>query len=206
MGQTMISVDFQGPEAYRERRWYALFVRVNQEKRITPHLACRGIEYFLPVRRSVRQWKDRRVSLEVPIFPGYVFVHLPFEEGRAKALKVLTIPNVLRLVGTSKSPSAMSDEEIAWIRCALNHGGVEPHPYLTIGERVVITSGAMSGIEGILTETRSSARVVVALGSIARAFVVEIGAGCVEAVKSVNTGSREPAESAIAQRITQGTH
>jgi hypothetical protein len=124
----------------------------------------------------MRQWKDRRRKLELPLFPGYVFVRLPFTE-RAKAIST---PQVVCLVGGKTSPSAVSDEEIAWIKLGLEHGRAEPYQYLNVGERVVISSGALSGLEGLLLKIRNSTRVAVALDSIARAFVVEIDACCVK--------------------------
>src|SRR5262245_18811182 len=74
-----------------DSRWYVLFVRSNQERNIAHSLKQRGIEHLLPCYSSVRQWKDRRVRLEMPLFPGYVFVYLPL----ADRLQVLTIPYVV---------------------------------------------------------------------------------------------------------------
>ena len=70
-------------------RWYVLFVRSNQEKRVALGLSDRGIEHLLPCYGSLRQWKDRRVKLDIPLFPGYLFVHLPLSE----RMQALTIPS-----------------------------------------------------------------------------------------------------------------
>ena len=153
-------------------RWYVLFVRSNQEKRVAEALRGRDVEYFLPCYKSPRQWKDRRVLLEIPLFPGYIFLRLPLAE-RARAL---TVPNVVALVGTRTRPSAISEEEIAWIKLGIEHGRAEPYPYLKVGERVVVTEGVMRGMEGILIRKANNTRVVVSLDSIARAFTVEIEA------------------------------
>lgn len=156
-------------------RWYVLFVRSNQEKKVAEALRGRHVEYFLPCYKSLRQWKDRRVMLEIPLFPGYVFLRLPLAE-RARAL---TVPNVVTLVGTRNQPSAISEEEIAWIKLGIEHGRAEPYPYLTLGQRVMVTEGVMCGMEGILVRKRNDTRVIVSLDSIARSFVVEVDASCV---------------------------
>ena len=57
--------------------------RAHHEKRVAAELGARSVEHFLPLYSSVRRWKDRRVQLELPLFPGYVFVRLPFSEGCA---------------------------------------------------------------------------------------------------------------------------
>src|SRR5436853_282941 len=81
---------------FQEPKWYVLFVRSNQEKRVAGRLEQLTVEHCLPCYSSVRQWKDRRVKIEIPLFPGYLFVRLPFVE----RLRVLTVSNVVSLVGT----------------------------------------------------------------------------------------------------------
>lgn len=164
---------------WQEPRWYVLFVRTNQEKRVAQNLKCNDVEHFLPCYSSMRQWKDRRVKLEMPLFPGYVFVKLPLIE-RIKALKV---PNVISLVGAGSSYAEISEEEIAWIQRGVESGTALPHPHLAIGQRVMIKSGVMAGMEGVLLQMKNSARVVVSLDSINRAFVVEIDGACLEPLR-----------------------
>lgn len=163
-------------------KWYVLFVRSNQEKKVAEALRGRDVEHFLPCYKSLRQWKDRRVMLDIPLFPGYVFFHLSL----AERTKALTVPNVVSLVGTRNQPSAISEEEIAWIRLGIEHGKAEPYPYLKLGQRVLVTDGVMCGMEGILVRRRNNTRVVVSLDSIARSFVVEIDASCLRPVGTRN--------------------
>jgi transcription antitermination factor NusG len=151
-------------------QWFVLFVRTNQEKTTASRLDHLQIEHFLPCFKSLRQWKDRRVTLDVPLFPGYVFVHLP----HAERMRVLTLPNVLYFVGSGRSPAVLSDEEIAWIGRGLQSGNAMPHECLSEGQRVVITSGALAGLKGILVRKVNNTRVVVSLDSIGRAFAVEV--------------------------------
>jgi transcription antitermination factor NusG len=150
--------------------WYVLFVRSNQEKKVARCLVERGIEHFLPCYRSRRQWTDRRVDLETPLFPGYVFVRLLLRE----RMKALIIPNVVSLIGTRTTPSVVSDGEIMWVRRGVEQGTAGPHEYLHEGQRVLITQGVLSGLEGILVRMQNNTRVVVSLESIQRAFMVDV--------------------------------
>lgn len=167
------------PAEWQEARWYALFVRSNQEKRIAQQLSGRDVEHFLPCYGAMSQWKDRRVKLELPLFPGYLFVRLPYSE----RLKVLTIANVVSLVGTRNAPSPISSKEIDWIRLGVEQGTLAPHPHLKVGQRVVINQGALCGLQGILLRTQNNTRIVVSLEPISRAFTVEIDPNCVEPVR-----------------------
>jgi transcription antitermination factor NusG len=162
--------DHSSPAGLHEPNWFALFVRSNQEKQTARRLADFEIEHFFPCYRSVRQWKDRRVTLDMPLFPGYLFVRLPFIERS----RVLTLPNVVSLVGSKSSPAIISEEEIHWIRRGVELGGAEPHPYLSAGQRVIITAGVLCGMRGVLVRKQNNSRVVVSLDSISRSFVVEV--------------------------------
>jgi transcription antitermination factor NusG len=159
-------------------RWYVLFVRSHQEKNVVHSLRQRGIEHLLPCYSSVRQWKDRRVRLELPLFPGYVFVYVPL----ADRLQVLTIPYVVSLVGRKDAPATISCEEIDWIRSGSAYGKAEPHAYLRVGQRVMISTGSFAGMRGILQRRSNGLRLVVSLESIVRAFTVEVDEGSVESL------------------------
>lgn len=167
-------VDADAPKI-EPRSWHVLMVRTNHEKRIAQGLDSRGIEHFLPCYRSARQWKDRRVTLELPLFPGYVFVRMAPDEH----LRALMIPQVFSLVGNANAAATVDEAEIDSIRRGIAQGRAEPHPYLKAGEQVVITEGPMSGITGILLRRQNQARVVVSIQSIARSFVVDIDAALV---------------------------
>lgn len=159
-------------------QWYALHVRCNQEKNVAQSLNTRGIDHFLPCYESRRQWKDRRVTLQMPLFPGYLFVRVPpFERSKA-----VFMPNVISMVGAGGIPSAVDDEEIANIKRGLEHGTIEPHEHLRVGEQVIIIQGAMSGMRGILLRRQNGVRVVVSLDSISRAFSVEVDEDCITAI------------------------
>jgi len=93
---------------------------------------------------------------------------------------VLGTPGVLSIVGSSREPWALPNGEIDALRFGLLERKIEPHPYLTVGERVRIVAGAMAGIEGILVRKKNDLRVVLALDMIMRSVAVEVDAGDVE--------------------------
>jgi transcription antitermination factor NusG len=161
------------PPSWVEKRWYAVYTCANHEKRVASEIEARDVEHFLPVYRSVRRWKDRGVTLDLPLFPGYVFVRLALRD----RLSVLQIPSVVRLVGFSGQPAALPDEEMEILRAGLSHGLLaEPHPFLTVGRRVRITRGPFAGLEGILKRKKSNLRVVISLELIQRSVAVDVDA------------------------------
>ncbi len=167
-------------EAYVEARWYAAYTRANHERRVAEQLRERGVENFLPQYESVRKWKDRRVRLYMPLFPGYVFVHLALRY----RLRVLEVPGVACLVGFAGKPVAVPEEEFARIRGILSKGlRAQPHPYLQAGRRVRVRSGPFEGMEGIVVRRNNNSRLVISLELIHRAIAVDVEEASLEVLR-----------------------
>jgi transcription antitermination factor NusG len=165
------------PTSYLEPHWYAVYTCANHEKRVAAEIEARDVEHFLPVYSSVRHWKDRRVNLDLPLFPGYVFVRLALRD----RLRVLQIPSVVRFVGFSGHPVALPDGEMDILRSGLSQRlRAEPHPFLTVGRRVRVAGGPFSGLEGVLKRRKSNLRVVIALHLIQQSVAVEVEEGDLE--------------------------
>jgi transcription termination/antitermination protein NusG len=160
-----------------EMLWYAVYASANHEKRVAAQFEAMTIEHFLPLYRSVRRWKDRRVCLDLPLFPGYVFVRVALRN----QLQVLRVPSVVRLVGFGGNPTALPDDEIQALRSGLSHDlRAEPYPFLTIGRQVRIKSGPLAGLDGILLRRKSGYRVVVSIELIQRSIVADMDIADVE--------------------------
>jgi transcription antitermination factor NusG len=159
--------------------WYAVYTWANHEKRVRDQLEQRSIESFLPLYGTSRRWKDRWMRLEMPLFPGYVFVRMAL----ADRLRVLQVPSVVRLVGFNGHPSPLPDKEIEGLKKGLA-GGVraEPHPFLTVGRRVRIKSGPLVGRQGILLRRKGILRVVLSIDLIMRSIAVDINVADIEPV------------------------
>jgi len=159
--------------------WYAAYTSANREKKAAAEISRRGVESFLPLYRAVRRWSDRRVELEMPLFPGYVFVHLALRE----RLRVLLVPGVAKLVGFGGLPAALPDEQVEALRAGLaGQLHAEPHPFLTAGHRVRVKAGPLQGLEGFVIRRKNGLRLVISLDLIQRAAAVELHEADVEAL------------------------
>lgn len=152
-------------------RWLAACVRSRHEKKVAAQLENNALQCFLPLYESVHRWKDRRATVSLPLFPGYVFARI----APAERMRILTTPGVVKLVTFQGQPAAIPEAEIDSLRtlCA-NEVRMEPHPYLKAGRRVRIKSGPFTGIEGILLRRKGHFRFVLSLDLIARSVAVEI--------------------------------
>jgi transcription antitermination factor NusG len=182
-------------------RWYAAYTSANHEKRVAKQLEERAVEHFLPLYESVRRWKDRRMKLQLPLFPGYVFVRLVLRD----RLRVLQIPSVVRLVGFNGIAVPLPDQDIESLRGALRQQlRAEPHPYLTIGKRVRILRGPLEGKEGILVRRKANLRVILSIDLIARSIVVDVDAVDVEPILTGPVGTESRAGTPTAQVFYRG--
>ena len=158
-------------DAAAEVRWYVAYTSANHEKRVAQQLTWRSVEHFLPVYESVRRWKDRRVPLQLPLFPGYVFVRLALRD----RLRVLAVPGVARLVGFDGRPTVVPAEDIEAIRaCLEGKRDVQPHPYVQCGQRVRVLRGPLAGFSGIVLRQRNRTRFVVSFDVLERSVSVEL--------------------------------
>ena len=154
-------------------KWFALYTASRHEKRVAQHLSQRQIEFYLPLYRARRKWRDgSKVTLDLPLFPGYLFIHIRRSERGA----VLGVPGALDVVGgTGGEPAPLPDATIDALRLGLEQREAQPHPFVTAGERVRICSGALAGLEGIVVRSKNKFRVVLTVEHIMRSCAVEVG-------------------------------
>jgi transcription antitermination factor NusG len=153
-------------------KWFALRVKPRFEKTVATSARNKGYEEFLPLYQCRRRWSDRFQSVELPLFPGYVFCQLNPEF----RLPLLTIPGALHFIGTGRIPASIDDEEIAALQTAMRSGlWAEPWPFLNVGQRVRLEEGPLAGLEGLLIEeVRKKQRLIVSVTLLKRSVAVEI--------------------------------
>ena len=172
--------------------WYAAYTSARHEKRVAEHLRQREIDCFLPLYETVHRWNNGRHRVQLPLFPGYIFVHIVLRD----KLRVLQVPGLLNLVSFSGSPAPLPEKDIDVLRNALMAGlSTQPYRYLNIGSRIEICRGPLRGLRGILLRHQGHFRVVISVEMIMRSIIVEVEAADVVAVHGSDprlTPSRDP--------------
>jgi transcription antitermination factor NusG len=166
-------------------RWYAAYTAPRHEKSALQHLEGRNVESFLPLYGSARIWNGRRAVVQMPLFPGYLFVRISPDQ----RVRVLEVPGVLNIVSSHGSLIPLPEGEIEALRVVLEIRISEPHPTLTTGRRVRIKTGPLRGLEGIIVRQTRKLRMVVSIDCITQSFAVELEASDLES--SVFTASRQ---------------
>lgn len=165
--------------------WCAVYTRHQHEKAVARNLVGKGLEIFLPLYSTARQWKDRIKHLSLPLFPCYVF----FRAGLERWLEVISTPGVYSFVGNGGRPALIPEVEIDAVRRAVERGaGVEPHPFLQCGDWVRVKCGPLEGIEGILVRKKNRFRLVLSVQLLEKSVALEVDALAVERVRKRNEG------------------
>jgi transcription antitermination factor NusG len=147
--------------------------RARHEKVIAQQLRDKGVTTFLPLVREVHGWSDRRKTIDLPLFSCYVFARvLPSNEDR---LRVLVVDGVLRFVGPGGQGIPIPEEQIEAVRRLVEEElPFCSYPFLKIGQRVRIRSGALDGVEGILVARSGGRTLVVSIDAVQRSLAVRI--------------------------------
>ncbi len=172
------------PESNATCSWYAVQTRPNHEKRVEERLKLKSLTTFLPVHRCRHRWKNGvNADLELPLFPCYLFARASAHD----RLGIMQLPGVVGLAASSAHPTSIPDDEIEFLRTAIDTLRAVPHPYLKAGETVRIVAGPLAGMEGILVRRKQELRVVISIELIMRSLVVEVSECDLEPVLTLRT-------------------
>ncbi len=129
--------------------WFALYVQVNHEREVVKRLEQKEVCCFLPLRETWSKRLDRRKKIELPLFPGYVFVHVLLDN--YMNINVVKTPGALNLLRNSDGPLSIPSYQIENLQTMMKSAQVlESHPYLKEGDLVRVMRGPLAGCIGIL--------------------------------------------------------
>ncbi len=182
MSTHIVTMDASGKVMTHDHpHWFAIQTRSRHEKKVADELTGRGVEVFLPLITQTRKWSDRVKKVDFPLFAGYAFVRIAPEP--KTRVSVLSANGVVRFVGPTAQGTPIPEHEIENLRLALvNDIALRPLPFVKIGQRVRIRSGALAGMEGILMGTRGQRQLVVSISTIQRSVSLAIEGYDVEPV------------------------
>jgi transcription antitermination factor NusG len=167
--------------------WYALSVKARHEKAVAAALRGRGVLEFLPLYRSFHESGGRIQSVNLPLFPGYIFCSFDYRN----RMLVLVNPGVLSIVGNGNSATPVDTREIDSIASMIQSGlAVSPWPFVKEGDIVYVEKGPLRGLQGTLIAFKGDYRVVVSVGLLQRSVAVEVNRWWVRPLPEAAPGRR----------------
>ena len=165
----------------QNRQWYAVYTRSRAEKKVELELQLQGIECFLPLQKKLRQWKDRKKWVEVPLMPGYCFVYIHHSEYD----RVLQTNHIVCYITFEGRAAVVRNEQIETLRTMLHQNDFEveiSHENFAKGKHVEIIEGPLIGLRGELTEVRGKHKFLLRIEQLDKSFIVEVPADHLSAI------------------------
>ena len=147
------------------KTWYVVNTRSRAEKKVRDELIHKNIECFLPVQKKLRQWKDRKKWVEMPLISGYCFVHISDNEYN----KVLHTDNVVCYIRFEGKAAVIPDNQIGYLKQMLAQNDFEV-------EVTHDNEGPLIGIKGELVDVRGKNKFILRIHQINNTFTAEVPA------------------------------
>jgi transcription antitermination factor NusG len=155
-----------------KRRWYAVYVRSRNEKKVLANLLENNFESYLPLLKTLRQWKDRKKLVDIPLFNSYVFVYV----GLLEHHKVRQVQGIVNFISFEGKPTAIPDEQIKSLQLLLKSTEKFEIGYekIELGEEVEVFKGTLKGFRGTLVEYKGKKKVLLRIDALNQYLMVEI--------------------------------
>ncbi len=153
-------------------RWFAVYTAFKKEKYAEKLLNRKGIETYLPIQISVKQYTRKIKTVHKPLISCYIFVKITTSE----YVQVLETEYIYRFVKFSKNLLSIPQAEIDLLKKILG----EKIPVIAEqidfrrGDDVEVCNGSLIGLKGKLVELKGQERVVVELKNIGYSLIIEM--------------------------------
>jgi transcription antitermination factor NusG len=156
-----------------ENFWYAVYTKPRSEKKVHQRMLERDIDAFLPLVKTVRQWSDRKKTIQIPLISSYVFVNMA-EKDLSKTFLIPGAINVLKHLG---KPAKIREVEIDNLKILSGNShefDMEPCMKLVEGDIVEVTKGPFMGLIATCEKGCGNHRVVVNIDSLQSCITVNV--------------------------------
>ena len=160
--------------------WYVVHTCSRHEPKVEMGLSRKGVEVFLPTVKVRSRRRDRVQMLEVPLFPGYLFVHTDLRDFDYH--HILRQDGVVRILGSKGQHTPVPEDTVDSIRTLVNSGQpVFSWSKLAPGKRVRVVDGPLAGATGVILRLKKGkSRLVVGVELLGRSVCTELAEESVE--------------------------
>jgi len=153
--------------------WYAIYVKSRHEKKVAELLEEKGVEAYVPLKKILKQWSDRKIWVEEPVITCYVFVNI---EGSQRE-RVLQTQSVVGYVRNNNKDARIFDQEIEIMKSILSEPGLEVNletDKLMVGQLCEVIAGPLIGKKVKLYELKGKRKVGVCLEELKMGLTIDI--------------------------------
>jgi transcriptional antiterminator RfaH len=161
-------------------KWFPVYTNPRAEKSAFAALEQKNITCFLPLKKTLKQWSDRKKWVEEPLFSSYLFVRIKPDQ----QAEVLMTKGISRFIYFSGKIAAMPDRQMdelkLWLGTELPYEITGKH--LEKGQQVEVMVGALKGVKAELVDFHSEKRLILRIDSIGYAMLVQMPKGYVKGI------------------------
>lgn len=159
-------------------KWYPVYTNPRAEKKAHHLLLQKGIESYLPLTKTLKQWSDRKKWVEEPLISSYLFVRI----SRREHEQVLMTNGICRFIYFSGKIASMPDSQIESLKLLM---ATDSELEVTSrnfqkGEQVLIKAGPLQGLQGELVEFQSSKRLLIRIDHIGQSVLIQVSKTFIE--------------------------
>jgi transcriptional antiterminator RfaH len=165
-----------------QSHWYAVYTKPRSEKKLADRLNDKGIEAYLPMRRTLKQWSDRKKMVNEPLISSYVFVNI----FRDHYFDVLNTPGAVKYIWFCGKPAVIPASQIQTLKFIMNNDSEIDcvSAGMQKGTHVKVISGPMKELTGELLSYAGKHKVMIRLDHLDKALLLTISPHLVEKVRS----------------------
>jgi transcription antitermination factor NusG len=163
--------------------WHVLHTRSRQEKALAETLTAMGIAAYLPLLDVTRTYGRRKLSVELPMFPGYLFLKGKLEDAYT-ADRTKRVAHIIPVVDQDKLTWELRNLSLALSAQA----PLDPYPFLRIGLRVEVRSGPLAGLQGVIENRLKRDRLSLQVDVLGQAMSLEIDGALLDVIGELNGG------------------
>ena len=141
------------------KSWYVLYTKSRHEKKLAERLQSEGWTVYCPLKKTTKQWSDRKKVVEEALFPRFIFIQCQ-EQNKDK---VFVHASAVRYLYWLRKPAVVRSEEIESIRHwmgEVNHASITVES-IPVGSKVRLAAGPLMGQLGKVKEHRGDQVIIV---------------------------------------------
>jgi transcription termination/antitermination protein NusG len=169
----------ESPQARISTLWYVIYTKSRHEAKVEKALQLVGLDVFLPRVTTLRRRSDRKLLINVPLFPGYLFICTNLDSYSHH--EIYKVPGVVQLLSKG-NPIPVAGETVDSIKAIVESDlPFYPWPYLQTGSLVRVLDGPLAGTVGIILGRKDKKRhLIVSVELFQRSVAVELNSEAVE--------------------------
>ncbi|MCG8578513.1 MAG: UpxY family transcription antiterminator [Bacteroidales bacterium] len=156
----------------QDKQWYALYTKSRGEKKAFEQLTALGIETYLPLKKTLRQWSDRKKWVEMPVISSYIFVKIP----KAAYRDVFKANSIVAYVSYKGKACVIPDSDILAMKRTIENQldfSIEANQ-IEKGQQITVTSGPLEGIKGEVVDIKGKKKIILRIQHIGYTLVVNL--------------------------------